>query len=123
MNYLSKKILIIEDEQSLLKVLEFLFRSSGYTVLKAVNTLEAKLCLSEKPDLILLDILLPGENGLHFLAEIKNKVKYKHIPVVIMSNFSDQETKKQALEKGADLYLVKVENQPMQILEKVKKFL
>ena len=123
MNHLSKKILIVEDEQSLLKVLELLFRSNNFTVLKAVNTLEAKTFLQENPDVILLDILLPGESGLNFLTEVKNKDQYKNIPVIILSNYSDTETKKQAKEKGADLYLVKVDNSPLQILEQVNKML
>ncbi|HBH46488.1 MAG TPA: hypothetical protein DDX47_03950 [Candidatus Jacksonbacteria bacterium] len=119
-----KKILIVEDEQSLLKLLELNFKSSGYEVFKAINGEEAfAVAMREQPNLILLDILLPGESGINVLERLKKNEKTKAIPVVMLTNFNEPERIEQARKKGAVDYLVKSSNDPSTVLEKVKKYL
>jgi len=118
-----KKILIIEDEQSLLKLLELTFRSSGFEVIKAINSEEAMVGIAKKPDLVLLDILLPGESGLEILEKIKADKKFKKIPVIMLTNFNEPERITKAKKIGAVDYLVKSGNDPSTVLEKVKKYL
>ncbi len=119
-----KKILIVEDEQSLLKLLELNFKSSGYEVYKSINGEEAyDTATREKPDLILLDILLPGESGLNVLERLKKNDKTKDIPVVMLTNFNEPERIEQAMQKGAVDYLVKSSNDPSTVLDKVRKIL
>ena len=119
-----KKILIVEDEQSLLKLLELNFKSSGYEVFKSINGEDAfSTAKEQKPDLILLDILLPGESGLNVLGRLKKDEQTKDIPVVMLTNFNEPERVDQAKSKGAVDYLVKSSNDPGTVLEKVKKYL
>ena len=119
-----KKILIVEDEQSLLKLLELTFKTSGYEVVKAINGEEAyNLAVSELPALILLDILLPGQSGLIALEKIKQNEATRDIPVVMLTNFSETERIEQAKKLGAVDYLVKSGNDPTTVMDKVKKYL
>lgn len=118
-----KKILIVEDEQSLLKLLELMFQKGGYEVVKAINAKEAYRAVKEKPDLILLDILLPGENGMSILENLKADKATKDIPVIMLTNFNEPERFALAREKGAADYLVKSSNDPSTVLAKVKKYL
>lgn len=118
-----KKILIVEDEQSLLKLLEVTFQGGGYEVIKAINAEEAYQGLAKSPDLVLLDILLPGESGLVVLQKIKKNRETKHIPVIMLTNFNEPERLSKAKKKGAADYLVKSNNDPTTVLKKVKKYL
>ena len=119
-----KKILIVEDEQSLLKLLELTFKGAGYGVVKAINGEEAQASIvKERPDLILLDILLPGESGLVILEKLKGEKRTRDIPVVMLTNFSEPERVEQAKRLGAVDYLVKSSNDPATVLEKVQKYL
>lgn len=119
-----KKILIVEDEQSLLKLLELNFKSSGYEVFKSINGEEAyDTAIHEKPDLILLDILLPGESGMNVLERLKKNEQTRGIPVVMLTNFNEPERIEQAMQKGAIDYLVKSSNDPSTVLDKVRKIL
>lgn|SRR3989338_9322017 len=118
-----KKILIVEDEQSLLKLLELTFKSNGFEVIKAINADEAYAALTKQPDLVLLDILLPGESGLVILEHIKSDTKYKKIPVIMLTNFNEPERIEKAKKLGSEDYLVKSSNDPTTVLEKVRKYL
>ena len=118
-----KKILIVEDEQSLLKLLSITFKTDGYEVIQAINADEVYKGLEQNPNIILLDILLPGENGIVILEKIKKNSKTKHIPVIMLTNFNEPERFAKAKKKGAIDYLVKSSNDPTTVLHKVKKYL
>jgi len=118
-----KKILIVEDELSLLKLLELTFKSNDFEVIKAINAESAYASLSKNPDLILLDVLLPGESGLSILERIKKDPMYKKIPVIMLTNFSEPERIEKAKKLGAVDYLIKSSNDPSTVVEKVKEYL
>lgn len=119
-----KKILIIEDEKILADMYRDKFVQAGYKVMVASEAKEGiELVKKEKPDLIILDILLPKENGIFFLGEFRKSPEITSIPVVVFSNFDEPETKKQAKELGAKAYLIKTNYTPQEIVEEVEKFL
>ncbi len=119
-----KKILIVEDEKILADMYRDKFTQAGFEVILADSAEEGlKVTKKEMPDLILLDILLPRENGIGFLKRLKKDPKLSSIPVVAFSNYDDPETKKEAYELGAKDYLIKTSYTPKEIIEKVKSYL
>jgi DNA-binding response OmpR family regulator len=103
-----KKILIIEDESALQKTLGEVLSQQGYEILPALNgEVGLKLAQSEKPDLILLDLILPKIHGFDVLKKIKDNPETKKIPVIVLTNLESIEDIKKAIELGATTYLVK----------------
>lgn len=116
-----KKILLIEDEKVLVELYTEGFTEAGFdisAVLSAEEGLEA--ARKGKPDLIILDILLPRENGIYFLEKLKADSKIRLIPVVVLSNFDDPETRKKAYKLGVKDYLIKTNYAPHELIEKIK---
>jgi len=119
-----KKILIIEDEKILSEMYKFKFSKEGYRVLSVMEVEEGlSLAKSEKPDLIILDILLPKESGISFLERRKKVEELLGVPVIILSNFDDNEIKEKAFALGADDYLIKSNYDPQDILNKINSYL
>ncbi|MDD4409461.1 MAG: response regulator [Candidatus Pacebacteria bacterium] len=119
-----KKVLIIEDEKILSEMYKFKFSKAGYKVLSAIDVKTGlEIASQEIPDLIILDILLPKENGIVFLEKMKLLDKIASIPVVVLSNFDDIETKTKAFSLGASDYLIKSNFNPTEILNHVEKFI
>ncbi|MDD5568812.1 MAG: response regulator [Candidatus Pacebacteria bacterium] len=119
-----KKILIIEDEKILSEMYRFKFAKEGYEVFNAMDVDDGlKIAEKEKPDLIILDILLPKRNGIYFLEKRKDIKGLEDVPVIILSNFDDAETKNKAFALGAKEYLIKSNFNPKEILEKISTFL
>ena len=119
-----KKILIVEDEAILAEMYQDKFTQAGYEVSLAFNSEEGlALAKKERPDLILLDILLPKENGIQFLNWLRKDPEISSMPVVAFSNYDDPETKKEAFQLGVKDYLIKTNYTPQQIVEKIKSYL
>lgn len=117
------KILLVEDEKILAEVYQDKFEAEGIQTLLAFTAREAlEILEKEKIDLVLLDILLPQENGIHLLKKLK-EIKKEEIPVIAFSNYDEPKTKKEALELGAKEYLIKTQYTPQEIVEKIKKYL
>lgn len=120
------KVLIIEDETTLAQMYKDIFESAGYQVFAATKVNEAiKKTKDNRPDLILLDILLPGETGISFLLQLRRleDKSLAEIPVVAFSNYDDKESKEEALRLGAKDYLIKTDHTPKEILEKSIKYI
>jgi DNA-binding response OmpR family regulator len=119
-----KKILIVEDEKILAEMYHDRFVQAGFKIVMAYSAEEGiETALKEKPDLILLDILLPRENGIGFLGKLRQNPQTASIKVVAFSNYDDPDTKKEALEFGVKEYLIKTNYTPQEIIEKVKGYL
>jgi len=119
-----KKILIIEDEKILSEMYNFKFTKEGYKVLTGMDVEEGlEKIKKELPDLIILDILLPKESGLYFLEKRKNISGAENVPVIVLSNFDDKETKEKAFQLGAKDYMIKSNYNPKEILEKIQSYL
>ena len=119
-----KKILMIEDDIFLRKIYRDKLTRAGFEFIEATNGEEGlSKVLSEKPDLVLLDLILPRKNGFDVLAEMKMNVNVHHIPVVILSNLAQESDRKRGLALGAEDYLVKTEVTLAEVVEKVKVWL
>jgi len=99
------KILVVDDEQPIRKLLRMGFLAQGYKFLEAANGKIAVQLLSQKPDLVILDLGLPDIEGLDLLQKIRGS--HEGLPIVVLSSRSDELTKVQALEFGADDYITK----------------
>lgn len=123
----SKKILIVEDDVNLLYGLQAKLRVEGFEVItdggsgEIIEVLEKVAIL--KPDYIILDIMLPGINGLDLLREIKGKPVISKIPVFIFTNLSDNDSRELARKFGADIYLVKTDFNLDEFVVKLKKII
>ena len=119
-----KKILIIEDEPVHLNVMKAKLGYEGFDVIFAVDG-EAgyKMMTEEKPDLVLLDIILPKMNGFEFLSKAQKEGFAEKIPIIVVSNSGQPVEVDKALKLGARDYLVKAEFNPADVLTKAEKFL
>jgi len=116
------KILIVEDDAFLLKMYSKKFQVRGYEVDSATNGVDgiAKM-QSFKPDIVLMDIMMPKLNGLEALDKIKLSPEIKNIPVIILTNLSSTVDAQTALSRGAVKYIIKSEYTPTQIVDAVEK--
>ena len=119
-----KKILFIEDESALQKTLGEILKQEGYDVIPALNgEVGLRLAKDEKPDLILLDLILPKIHGIDLLKKLKEDEETKEIPVIILSNLEGMKDVNGAVQLGATTYLVKTQYTLEEVTEKVKKAL
>jgi len=120
----SIKVLIVEDEDFLLEALEDRFLSEGFEVLKAMDGQEGlKSALESKPDVILLDIVMPIMDGVTMLHLLREKEEGKKIPVVFLTNLSSAESIYGPLENMSSGYLVKANWKLEDVVKKVKEVL
>ncbi|RLC40352.1 MAG: response regulator [Candidatus Nealsonbacteria bacterium] len=119
-----KKILFIEDESALQKTLSDYLKKEGYEVISALDGESGlRLAQTQKPDLILLDLILPKMDGFEVLRKLMENPGTKEIPVIILTNLERMEDIGRALELGAKTYLVKANYTLKEVTEKVKKVL
>ena len=118
------KILVVEDEQILAEMYKDKFEKEGFEIVLARDgKIGIEIMKKEKPALVLLDILLPNENGIEFLKKQAKDPEISSIPVIVFSNFDDPETKKETLSLGAKEYLIKSNHNPKEIVEQIKKYI
>jgi DNA-binding response OmpR family regulator len=124
-NVEKKKILIVEDEISMLRILLDTFKKENFSVVEARDGESAfSKALSEKPDIILLDILLPKIDGLSVLKKLRNENEYgKNVPVILLTNISPdrEEINKVIAENDPAYYLIKTNWNIEDIVSKVKE--
>jgi len=115
-----KKILIIEDDKFLRELISKKLLKEGHTVNEAIDGEDGiKKTREDKPDLILLDLILPGIDGFEVLSQIKTDPSLATIPVIILSNLGQREDVEKGLKLGAVDYLIKAHFTPGGIIEKV----
>jgi len=103
-----RKILIIEDDRDIVEMVEYNLREEGYATVSALNGEEGvNLARSERPDLIILDIMLPIVDGFEVCRTLKSDNTTSHIPIIILSAKSQETDKVVGLELGADDYITK----------------
>ncbi len=119
-----KTILLIEDEPTLQKRIEEALAKEGYQIENAMDGETGLQKAKElKPELIILDIILPKKDGFEVLKELKQDESTKNIPVVILTNLESSNDVKKALELGATTYLVKANYELSEIIEKIKEII
>ena len=118
---INKTILIVEDEVSLLQPLSKKIKQEGFHTLEAKNGAEAlMILLKNKVDLVLLDIVMPVMDGITVLQKMRADKKMKNVPVIILTNLTDDHKMAEALENGAYDFLVKSDLQLEDIIKKIK---
>lgn len=119
-----KKILIVEDDVTLRGVLKEFLEAENFEIAVASDGEEGLTLIREiKPDMVLLDIILPKKNGLEVLKEIKADSECADIPIVLLTNLGSLSDIENALALGATTYLVKGDYQVKEIVEKIKGIL
>lgn len=119
---MAKKILVVEDEDLIRNLLEKKLQMEGYEISVAANGIEGLEKIKDiKPDLILLDIVMPQKGGFEVLTEMQKDEDLKNIPVIIISNSGQPVEIDKAKELGVRDWLIKTEFDPQEVLEKVKK--
>lgn len=118
------KVLIVEDEEFLMRALKDNLEAEGCTVDIAMNGEEATERIQKsRPDIILLDLLMPKRDGFYVLGEVKKNPEWKLIPIIVLSNLGGDAEIKRALDMGADDYFVKSQHPIEEVIEKVKEYL
>lgn len=119
-----KKILVVEDDKFLRELIVQKLAKEGYDVHEAVDGEEGVKKIKEiKPDLVLLDLILPGIDGFEVLSKTKESPGAADIPIIILSNLGQKEEVERGLKLGAIDYLIKAHFTPGEIVEKIKTVL
>ena len=119
---MAQKILIVEDEEIVLDLLQRKLTQEGYGVFIAKDGEEGLKKMKEvKPDLILLDIVMPKMGGIEVMEEMGKEPDLKKIPVIIISNSGEPVELDKAKKLGVKDWLIKTEFDPQEVLEKVKE--
>ncbi|MEW6619034.1 MAG: response regulator [bacterium] len=118
-----KKVLVIDDEPFLVKALKIRLEMSGYEVITAYDGLDGlNKAIEERPDLILLDVMLPKKNGYQICQRLKSDEQYKHIPIVMLTAKGQKSDKEWGERTGADVYITKPFDDK-ELLAKIKELL
>src|SRR6266567_1500595 len=117
----ARKILIVEDDFFIRDIYGVRFSQEGFAVTMAENGIVAleKLEQGLLPDIILLDIIMPGMNGIDALKKIKANDEWKNIPIIMLTNISERERVGESMELGVNDYLIKSHFTPSEVVEKV----
>uniref|UniRef100_A0A7C4RRC6 Response regulator n=1 Tax=Desulfatirhabdium butyrativorans TaxID=340467 RepID=A0A7C4RRC6_9BACT len=117
------KILIVDDNIVILKVLRGILESSGYTVISAADGKEAlKAVHLEKPDLIITDYMMPEMDGKELIQKLKAQLATRYIPIIMLTSKDEVDSEVEVIDAGADDYLVKPAN-PKRLLARIKRLL
>jgi two-component system alkaline phosphatase synthesis response regulator PhoP len=120
---MKEKILIVEDEKDITKMLEYNLKKEGFRVLSAGDGEDAlDLATREHPDLVILDLMLPGMDGLEVCKELKKETKTAPIPIIMLTAKSQESDKVIGLELGADDYITKPFS-PRELIARIKAVL
>jgi DNA-binding response OmpR family regulator len=121
---MAKKILIVEDDKFLRELIAQKILRENYDIIEAVDGESGFKAVKEgKPDLVLLDLILPGIDGFEVLSRIKADPEISQIPVIILSNLGQKEDIDRGLKIGAVDYMIKAHFTPAEIIAKIKSVL
>ncbi len=119
----SPTILVVEDEQDILELVDFNLSQAGFDVVRAANGLDGlRLATEQKPDLLVLDLMLPGLEGQEVCRRLKQNDKTRHIPVLMLTALASETDRIVGFELGADDYLTKPFS-PRELVLRVKAIL
>ncbi len=118
---MTKTILVVEDDKFLRELIVRKLKEENFNITEAIDGEEGiKKIKEEKPDLVLLDLILPGIDGFEVLSKMKEDMSLAQIPVIILSNLGQKDDVERGLKLGAVDYLIKAHFTPGEIIEKVK---
>ena len=117
-------VLIIEDDSYISDMYRIKLESEDFEVITSKDGIAGiKMLERQKPDIVLLDIVLPKIDGFSVLKTIKRNPELKEIPIVLLTNLSQKENVEKGFELGADSYIIKAHFTPSEVVEKIKKIL
>lgn len=121
---MSKVVLLVEDNDFIRKMYQFKLAKSGIEVNEAPDGESAIKAIKEhKPDVVLLDIMMPGMSGIDVLKQLKKDKMVPDLPVLVLTNVMNQQSINEAKKLGARDYIVKTDLTPSQVLEKIQSYL
>jgi len=119
-----KKIIFVEDDPDQILMYQSKFEMEGFSMTIAESEAAVlKLAQEDKPDMILLDLLLRRENGLDILESLKKNSELAKIPVIIFTNYDKKEMKDRSLALGAADFIIKAKVAPREIVERVRQII
>mgnify|MGYP000937481773 FL=1 len=119
-----KKIFFVEDDEGFYNIFSVPLKMKGYDIVRvSEGTSAVERIITEKPDLILLDIVLPGMSGLDILKELREREETQSVVVIMLTNFGSDENISRAMEYGANDYLMKYNIVPSELPDKIGLFL
>lgn len=119
-----KKILILEDDFFIRDLYEMQAKKAGYDVITASDGEEGiQKTKAEKPNLILIDLMLPKIDGISIIKAIKTDPTLANIPCILVTNLEDSAKEKEAAAAGAAAYLLKIKNTPTKVIEVIKQYI
>jgi CheY-like chemotaxis protein len=122
MNQTAQKVLIVDDEESLLTVLSTKFTEEGITVLTAENGKKAlEVAFAEHPDVIVLDIMMPEMDGFDVMKHLQEDEWGKTVPIILLTNSSSFDTISKAVSSGMSEFIVKTELKLDEVVNRVKQ--
>lgn len=118
-----RKILIADDEHNIRHILDFSLHSEGFDVISAENGEDAfTLAVSEIPDLVILDVMMPGQGGIETCRQIKDDERTAHVPVILLTARSSRQDRQEGEAAGADSYITKPFS-PQKVITTVQEYL
>jgi len=114
------RVLIVEDDPTTVQLIEFLLRKNNFEVLIAQDGVEAlKISREKKPDLILMDVMMPKMDGIEAIEKLQESEETQEIPIVILSALGQEMDVMRGLQAGASGYIVKPFS-PQELLDEIK---
>ncbi len=118
-----KRVLVVEDQEDNMRIMNDMLTSAGYEVLKAVTGDEGvAMAASHRPNLILMDVMLPGLDGYEATRQIKDNAALRHIPVIAVTSYALDGEESKADQAGCDAYFSKPVS-PRLLLAKVREYI
>ncbi len=119
-----KTIAIVDDDDFLLDMYAIKFRKEGYNVITYSDSKKALTGIPSKmPELVLMDVVMPGINGIELLQELKRNKKTSNIPVILMTNLDGEDVRKRSAENGALYFINKAAYLPKAVVSMVDEIL
>lgn len=120
---LAAKVLVVEDEEALAELLRYNFEAAGYTVVHALTGEDAEMLVAEeRPDLIVLDWMLPAASGIEICRRLRARQETRHLPIIMLTARGEESDRVRGLATGADDYVVKPFSLP-ELMARVKALL
>ena len=118
------KVCIVEDEIMIQQMYKDKFQQEGFLVITASDGKEGfRLIKNEEPDIILADIMMPNQDGIGLMKELKKEPSLSKIPVIVLTNLDNSETAEKTADFNVDFYLVKSQHSPSDVVNIVKEVL
>lgn len=121
---MAAKVLIIEDDKFIASLITQKLKEAGFDIELALDAEEGlKKIEARIPDILLLDLILPGIDGFEVLKKLKKDERTKHMPIIILSNLGGRDDVDKGIIMGADAYLIKSNIMPQDVIKKIQEVL